>query len=291
MARHLVYPYDRLPPESVEWLRWGATRNNVPLDMLELAGQVDLHAQLEFTLEVIVEPEALERAGYSLEQVSVAAELLCTDTNLRCNVRAPLVLNSRSRLGASVVIEVDGTELGRSFQLDCAVVHEMAQGMATRLLDRRTEKVQLEDQSKFPTVAYSFSELRLPEAPWFLEVDAAEAEDPMTNHVRLHLNTDLAHVQRLLEGKGLDEVFWSLQRDIARSLIQEANRLLSKSPVRSIQQSVEDYPESVLAAASNASQSLAHSSIEEAIKLFREEPRELELRLSAGSQYWGGRVQ
>lgn len=291
MARHVLYPYTRLPTESVQWVRWGATRNNIPVDLDELAGQVDLHTQLAFTLEVIVDPQAVQSAGYDLDNVSVAAELVCTDTNLRCNVEVSFGWTSRNLFSASVVIEVGGAELGGSFQLEAAVVDEATKGMAKRLLDRRTEKVELDDRSNFPTVAYSFRDLALPEAPWFLEVSATESEDPMTNHVRLHLNTDLSHVRTLLDGKALDDVFWSLQKDIARSLIQETNRLLLKSPVNSIPESVRDYPESVLAAASNAARSLANCGLEEAIKLFREHPREFDLRLSAGSRYWGGKAQ
>lgn len=292
MPRQVLYPYARLSPESVRWPRWGITVGDQVVVAEEVEEHLDLHSEMHFSLSTLIDASSLEAAGYAPEQVQVVGELLSPDTNLRRVAKSGLSYDAHGNLGARIGISADGAELGQEILLDATVIahHDNADfGLPVRLQERRRQKITVGDRSRFPTVAYSFSELRMAQAPWFLEVDAFEPEAPMSVHAKLHLNTDFEVVGALLEGSAPSAVEASMKVDVARALIREVRSLVDMlARGDAIERFIERHPESLVAAADQIAGSCMSTGLKEALKLLDENPREFEMRLSAGTGYWKG---
>lgn len=302
MASEVLYPYPRLEPDDVRWPRWGVTVDGAPLGLDELDDRVDLQSEIGFRLHVMVHSAGVRETGYRPDSFEVVAEMQSPDTNVRRAVRRRLEEDSEGHLSADITLETLGAELGQEFVLEAAIVrlpgpgeigHDM--GMPQRLMERPPEKHRLAERARFPTVGYSFDAAGLRAVPWFLEVDADDPQAPMNVHVRLHLNTDLDDVEALLEGNSTEAMMTDLARDTARSLIHETRRLVAAVSAggagMELQRVVRENPESVLAAAHQASVTYLNSDLSEAFHLFDEDPREFEMRLASGTRYWNGGVR
>lgn len=302
MAGEILYPYPRLAHDDVRWPRWGVIVDGAPLGLEELDERVDLQSEIGFRLHVMVHSAGVRETGYRPESLEVVAEMQSPDTNVRRAVRRHLEEDSEGHLSADISLDTSGAELGQEFVLEAAIVrvpetgeigHDV--GMPQRLMERPPEKHRLAERARFPTVGYSFEDAGLRPVPWFLEVDADDPQAPMNVHVRLHLNTDLEDVEALLEGNATEVMMTDLARDTARSLVHEARRLVaavsSGGAGMDVARVVRENPESVLAAAHQASTTYLKSDLTDAFHLFDEYPREFEMRLAAGTRYWNGGVR
>lgn len=292
MAKQQFFPYARLASEDVQWGPLEVSVDGVPVALEDLSSKVDSLSRVSVSLTVRAYEGRLRDLNIDPRAVRLGIVAKVPDTNFSVSADHPLAPAEDETVFGQARLELDGSQLAGEILFEAALIASSGSAafqLPMKLADARPRRVDLLDRSRFPTLAYSFSDANQPAVPWKLEMTpGAEPGEAFNLCIRLHLNTDFEVVRQINAGEGSHEARSSLKKDVARGILLEAARLADGLTAAAFDDLIEDEPLSFLAGAERTAKMYMRSPLRDALRLLRDDPTEFEIRLSEGSQYFRG---
>ncbi|GAA4510812.1 hypothetical protein [Brevibacterium yomogidense] len=277
MSSIKLYPYPRID-RSVEWSETAIAVDGRAVDRAELADRWDPHSTISLSVTAGVPLDEFER--YQVAPV-LTLTAGCYSTAETVSSRAQFVRGAQ-RASASAQISIDGSRIAQELDVKASLTAPFGDEawLGRRIIaQRRPEKINVDSElSGFPTSAVSFSENNFRQAPWMISISAVDLTDPFMHSVRLTLNLDYPRVVELIDGRAERHVETMLDAAIIRTLLQTARRLADDSDRDdSVHRAVEEFPDSIGAAADKTSRHYLKRPLNSIITLMRSKPEEVEM--------------
>ncbi|AZQ77089.1 hypothetical protein EJ997_06860 [Flaviflexus ciconiae] len=282
-----LYPFPRIDSD-VSWSPTSFLVNDEPVEKDDIAERWDCNSQLSVLTSVQVPSSVIQ--AMQLSEIKLVLSVSCPSTSeTSVEVSYPTVVAQKYSFQA--VVTVGGHQIARKLNIRAMLVapEGIESWLSRRILAELNESINLESWvDGFPTIAMSFEENHRPRAPWSINVEATSLEDPFVHAFRLELNTDNLLVSDLIAGKNVPRVGNALDASILRVLIDTFRRLFKDSGRRQcLDDIVIEYPESVAAAANQASKDFLSRPITETLSLAEHRPDELETLINASTNLLG----
>lgn len=288
MAAIQFYPYPRLTTEP-KWWGLRAFVDGAPVDLDQVEDRWDADSDLSFEVGVEISADAVE--GFDQPELVVTAA--CSETAVSVVQRVSLIRERRT-MTATGRVSLSGADVAEGVEIRASLVAPLGDvdWLSRRVIaQRRTERVSLDaERGGFPTTAVSFKANGFPEAPWFVDVNAEALSDTLVHSVTLTLNVDYPRVGDLISGEPDRDVEAELNASIIRVLVATTSRLLDEhTGVQGLAPLIDDAPESIAAAASQACRNYFKRDLEWAVSLYRNRPDEFDMQLLSAVQALRGR--
>ncbi|WP_147103561.1 hypothetical protein [Nesterenkonia populi] len=285
-----LFPYPRLQDDDVQWSSYEVAVDGVPTVIEDVSSKVDGLSRITVSLGVRVLKPTLREMNLAASSVLLGLVVKAPESNYSINAEAHLEQGEEETLFGRAAVGIHASDLAGELTFEGALLAVSSGGSALpmKLADMETQRADLVDRSRFPTLAYSFSKAGQPSIPWRLDMSSSNSDDDFSLSVRLHLNTDFSVVRDINAGRAGADAKSSLKKDIARGILLETARLADGLTETAFDDLIEDEPFSVLAGAEQTAEMFMRTSLRDALRLLRDDPSEFEVRLSDGTQYFRG---
>jgi hypothetical protein len=225
-----LYPHRTADPSSVIFGDWWIERSRTRAHLPDLLTGWDYASEeligTSLTLDI---DSLLASTGHSsLDDLEVRLLADCAPAQRRVVARHPLTGFTSVR-DSAFSLTLPAGQLAGAVKLSAQLVvardldgspPRVASVRGARLISSKTRTVALEgDASRFPTEPVSFSELRIPNAPWTLHTCFTDLDTSFMGGVRLLVNTEHPVGQMLLDSSTADRVSGLAMADVIRLMV------------------------------------------------------------------------
>lgn len=293
MTKAVFYPYPRLDAPHVRWSEWSVSVDGREVAIVDLADSWDANSELVFRRTVTIGVDAYRNLGGGEVRLILTAS--CKHTAITRYAAAALTFDRAS--GTAVAdVRIAGRDISEALELRSKIVLPVPAKLgeqrgpawlSTRVVaEAKSADIRLSsDTDAFPTVAYSFEEHGILDAPWRISINAEEPEAPFLHSIRLELNEDYSLIRDLMDGKPNATVEAELDASITRALVGGIARMseITHADTR-MDQIAAEYPDSLAAGAQRATKTYLKRSLDAAIRLYRTRPEDFEYLLASGTK-------